>query len=70
MPEFEEMAQKAAALRYAESRARERISPIVRDHGLGVRAVGVLVAQERDEVADRGIADAEHLDPVASYHSS
>ena len=55
-PEFEEVPQKAAALRHAET---DRVADlgIVRQQ----RVAGALMAQKRDEVAHRRKADAEHL---------
>src|SRR5207248_9422298 len=55
-PEFEEMAQEAAALRYAEADRMPDLGIV------GQQRVAVsLIAQKRDEVAHRGEADTEHL---------
>src|SRR6266700_990501 len=62
-PELEKMAQKAAALRHAE---RQRMADLARprDERIGdAAAIGARIAEERDEVAHAGIADAEHLRP-------
>ena len=55
-PEFEEMAQEAAALRYAEADRMPDLGIVGRQ-----RIAVPLVTQKRYEVAHRGEADTEHL---------
>ena len=69
------MPQKPAALRHPESQRMRDAGTMSagRRRDQRVRravAIGVLVAQERDEIAHRREADADHRDPVASYQIS
>src|SRR5580692_8321242 len=66
--EFEEVAQKAAGLRNSECEGvfdlRRALPAGGRDHWIGRPvAVGVLIAQKRNEVAGRSKASAEHRGP-------
>ena len=65
-PEFEEVAQKPAALRHAKGKrvgdAGALDAAPFGDHRVWrTVAVGPLVTQERDEIARRGKPDADHL---------
>ena len=65
-PEFEEMAQKAARLRDPESKRVLDLWPLATscNHRIeGSVAVGALVAEERDEIAGSGEANAGHRCP-------
>ena len=62
-PEFEEMAQEAAALRHAKGQRVADFAGPRQERVGNAAAIGAAMAQERDEVAHAGIADAEHFCP-------